>query len=128
MPYIDYAYYSEQYMGEPVDAADFPRYLRRAEEIIDNLTRYSVKEQGLDAFDDFTRDQIKTATAAQVEYYAIKGLEVATDGELPDSFTVGKVSVTSGRAGGGGRGNAVAPKVREALEQTGLLGRGVGVC
>lgn len=128
MPYIDYAYYSEQYMGEPVDAADFPRYLRRAEEIIDNLTRYSVKEQGLDVFDDFTRDQIKTATAAQVEYYAIKGLEVATDGELPDSFTVGKVSVTSGRAGGGGRGNVVAPKVREALEQTGLLGRGVGVC
>lgn len=128
MSYIDYAYYTEQYMGEPVEEADFPRYLRRAEEVIDSITRYAVKERGLDGFDAFVREQVRTATAAQVEYYAIKGLEVASDGELPESFTVGKVSVTNGRAGGGGRSNAVAFKVREALEQTGLLGRGVGVC
>lgn len=128
MSYIDYAYYSNEYLGEPVEETDFPRYLKRAEEVIDSVTRFFVKENGLDAFDAFTREQIKTATAAQVEYYAIKGLEVATDGELPESFTVGKVSVTSGKAGGGGRSNAVAPKVKAVLEQTGLLGRGVGVC
>lgn len=127
MPYIDYAYYSKQYMGEPVEEADFPRYLLRAEETIDSITRFVIKRNGFDTFDNFTQEQVKIATAAQVELYAIKGLEVATDGELPASFTVGKVSVTSGKAGGG-RSNVVAPKVRAALEQTGLLGRGVGVC
>lgn len=128
MAYIDFAYYSKQYMGEPVEEAEFPRYLLRAEEIIDSVTRFEIKRNGLDVFDEFTREQIKTATAAQVEFYAIKGLEVATDGELPESFTVGKVSVTNGSAGGGGRSKAVAKKVITALEQTGLLGRGVGVC
>ena len=130
MPYIDYKFYTEQYVGEPVEEADFPRYLRRAEEIIDSITRYSVKERGLDAFDDFVREQVQTATAAQVEYYVIKGLDIATEGTVPESFTVGKVSVSngSGGAGGGVRGKTVAKKVREALEQTGLLGRGVGLC
>lgn len=130
MPYIDYKYYSEQYVGEPLDEEAFPRYLRRAEEVIDSITRYAVKRKGLAAFDEFVQEQVKTATAAQIEYYAINGLEVATDGKLPESFTVGKVSVTNGggSAGNGGRSNAVAPKVRAALEQTGLLNRGVGVC
>ena len=126
----DSKYYSEQYVGEPLDEEAFPRYLRRAEEVIDSITRYTVKQKGLASFDDFVQEQVKTATAAQIEYYVINGLEVATDGKLPESFTVGKVSVTTGggSAGNGGRSNAVAPKVRAALEQTGLLNRGVGVC
>lgn len=130
MAYIDYKYYSEQYVGEPLDEEAFPRYLRRAEEVIDSITRYTVKQKGLASFDDFVQEQVKTATAAQIEYYVINGLEVATDGKLPESFTVGKVSVTTGggSAGNGRRSNAVAPKVRAALEQTGLLNRGVGVC
>ena len=130
MAYIDYKYYSEQYVGEPLDEEAFPRYLRRAEEVIDSITRYTVKQKGLASFDDFVQEQVKTATAAQIEYYVINGLEVATDGKLPESFTVGKVPVTTGggSAGNGGRSNAVAPKVRAALEQTGLLNRGVGVC
>ena len=130
MAYIDYKYYSEQYVGEPLDEEAFPRYLRRAEEVIDSITRYTVKQKGLASFDDFVQEQVKTATAAQIEYYVINGLEVATDGKLPESFTVGKVSVTTGggSAGNGGHINAVAPKVRAALEQTGLLNRGVGVC
>ena len=130
MAYIDYKYYSEQYVGEPLDEEAFPRYLRRAEEVIDSITRYTVKQKGLASFDDFVQEQVKTATAAQIEYYVINGLEVATDGKLPESFTVGKVSVTTGGGSAvkGGRSNAVAPKVRAALEQTGLLNRGVGVC
>jgi len=129
MSYIDLAYYTDEYMGEPVDKTDFPRYLRRAEEIIDSITRYQVRERGLDNLDKFLREQVKTATAAQVEYYAINGIELATDGNMPQSFTVGKVSVTTGSSnGGGGRGSAVSPKAIAALEQTGLLNRGVGVC
>ena len=100
MAYIDYKYYSEQYVGEPLDEEAFPRYLRRAEEVIDSITRYTVKQKGLASFDDFVQEQVKTATAAQIEYYVINGLEVATDGKLPESFTVGKVSVTTGSTSG----------------------------
>ena len=40
MDYIDSDYYENQYKGEPVDKADFPAILQRAEEIIEELTLY----------------------------------------------------------------------------------------
>ena len=58
MAYIDYKYYSEQYVGEPLDEEAFPRYLRRAEEVIDSITRYTVKQKGLASFDEIGRAHV----------------------------------------------------------------------
>ena len=130
MPYIDYKYYTEKYLGEPVIEADFPRYERRAAEAIDSLTRFAIKQSGLASFNSFDQEQIKLAVAAQVEYYAINGLTVATDGIMQEAFTVGTVSVggSSGNSGGNNRSNRsnmVAAKAKEALLPTGLLYAGV---
>lgn len=118
MIYIDYLYYVNEYNGECVDEPDFPRYSKRAGEAIDAITSYRIKQNGLDSFTDFIIEQIKLAVAAQVEFYALNGIEIATDDEAQD-FSVGKVSIINTNR----KRKTVASKVYEALEPTGLLSK-----
>lgn len=129
MGYIDKTYYDSEYIGEPVDDADFPRYLARAEEVVDSITRYKVAQKELSTFNDFTQRQFQKAVAAQVEYYALEGIDIANAGITSYGFTVGKVSINGGNSASGkgnlGKTTTVCPKVCELLEHTGLLYRGV---
>lgn len=133
MPYIDHDFYEFCYIGESFAYEDFDRYEQRAEEVVDQLTGYVIRQRGLDTFSEFIRGQIRLAVAAQVEFYVLEGITVATDGVVQDNFTVGKVSVSSGsgrasssRAGSLG-GRSACPKTVALLAPTGLLYRGVDV-
>ena len=122
MGYIDENFYNGVYIGEPVNTAEFPRFLTRATEVIDNITRYVVAQKGLAAFDSFTQLQFKKAVAAQLEFYAFEGIDTANQGNAQMGFTVGRVSV-SGSADDGTK-STVCPKAYQTLEPTGLLYRG----
>lgn len=122
MAVVDYEYYTSTYIGDPaVTEADFPRMEARAEDIINQLIRYKdVPAMWQDAY--------KSAICAQIDYYAIYGIDLAAGGIASAGFTVGKVSV-SGPSGAGMTGavSMVAPAARAYLEQTGLMNPSVPV-
>lgn len=127
MAIVTYEYYNNTYYGEPIAQAAFPRYELRAEELIASITRGADYDSLPSAF----QTAYKKAICAQVEYYVLQGINVATEGASTGdaSYTIGKISV--GRGGSGSSAAAsggysmIAPAARGYLEQTGLLSRHV---
>ena len=116
MAVVDYEYYTSTYIGDPAVAeAAFPRLEARAEDAVNALIRFrAVPAQW--------EKQYQKAICAQVEYYAIYGIEAASAGLMENSFTVGKVSVTGGGASArSGGASIISPQAVAYLEQTGLL-------
>lgn len=118
------AFYKDEYYGEPVDEADFPRLFVRAQETLEALTLgrlYTV--------DESLMDHVKRALCAQIEYLHMMGVESATVGTSDGSFTTGHVSV-SGGSSGGGESSAVTACARAQMHlfPTGLLFRGCVLC
>ena len=118
MAAVTYEYYTGTYIGDPaVTEADFPRMEARAEDIINQLIRYQTVP-------DMWQTAYQNAICAQIDYYAIYGIDLAAGGIASAGFTVGKVSVSgpSGNASGmTGAASMVAQAARAYLEQTGLL-------
>ena len=126
MAIVTYEYYTNTYYGEPIAQAAFPRYELRAEELIASITRGADYTSLPSAF----QTAYKKAICAQVEYYVLQGINVATEGgNSGGAYTIGKVSVGRGSGGNSTSESAaylsVAPAARMLLEQTGLLNRDV---
>jgi hypothetical protein len=120
MAYIDYTYYTDVYKGVPIPNADtFSRLSERASELIDQVTNYTI--QDLAALTPFTQEQVKKATAAQVEYFYYAG-ETSVHGDLFGNVKLGDFTYS------GGTPSAISPAVINYLRPTGLLYRGVTVC
>lgn len=127
MGVVSYTYYTTEYIGEPIAVEAFPRYEARAEELVASITRGASYNDLPPAF----QLAYKKAICAQIEYYVLQGINVATEGgNSGGSYTIGKISV--GRGGSSGEGASesaaylsVAPAARMFLEQTGLLNRTV---
>ena len=120
MAIVSYEYYTTEYLGELVSQADFPRYDKRAESVIRNITKGATDD--FESFTDGTKEAVKNAICAQIEYFGTYGLDVAIAGRTGGSFTVGKVSVTNGAEVTTGSASMVCPLAIAYLEQTGLLG------
>lgn len=128
MAYVDYAYYTDSYGGTDLTEADFPTYEKRAEAVIDTVTRYYVRQSGVDTLPEIVQTMLKTAVCAQADYLLTVGLDAAASGVLGTDYTVGKVHV-----GAGALANAksaaqtmLAAGAQAALEQSGLLRRHMG--
>ena len=122
MAAVSYEFFKATYVGDPsVTETDFPRLEARAEDAVNALIRFrAVPAQW--------EKQYQKAICAQVEYYAIYGIEAASAGLMGNSFTVGKVSVTGGGAAArSGGASMIAPQAVAYLEQTGLLNPAVPV-
>lgn len=116
MAVVDYEYYTSTYIGDPaVTEAAFPRLEARAEDAVNALVRFRAVPPQLEVL-------YQKAICAQIDYYAIYGIEAASAGMMENSFTVGKVSVTGGGAAArSGGASMIAPQAVAYLEQTGLL-------
>ena len=121
-------YYNSTFCGEPVATADFPRYEARAAAIINSITRggYQVRLDWLTLHGYLTAaatltTAYKNAICAQIEYFALYGINIASAGRQSAGFTVGKVSVNDGGKLPLGRASTVCPGAISELEQTGLL-------
>lgn len=137
MAIVDLNYYTNTYFGETIATADFPRYERRAEEVINAICRgqyapllAKLTEGNYTTAAANLTTAYKNAICAQIEYLVSGGLLATTTGQSGESFTVGKVSVSAGGNGStfATRGAAMlSPTAQMYLEQTGLLGRAVSV-
>lgn len=125
MAYVDKAYYSNTFKGEPVSETDFPALCCRAEEIIEELTLYRVTPVTFLAMTEDIQNRIRNAVCAQIEY-----LEANGGAEL-DLFpgmsggTLGKFSYSGATSGtGSSEQSVISPRAERILWPTGLTYRG----
>ena len=122
MAAVSYEFFKATYVGDPsVTETDFPRLEARAEDAVNALIRFRAVPAQFEA-------QYQKAICAQIDYFAIYGIEAARAGLMENSFTVGKVSVTGGGASSrSGKASMISPQAVAYLEQTGLLNPAVPV-
>lgn len=130
MAIVNYAYYATVYMGQEADECGFNALEARAEDVICSMTRWQLTEETIASLPPSIQTMAKKAICAQVDYFAINGLDSAA-GNDGRGFTVGKVSIT-GKSGGevvrkGAMAGSVSPLALMYLEQTGLMYPGVPV-
>ena len=123
---VDYTYYYAVYMGTEADEASFPALCARAEDVIGAMVRW----QDPAAFTPFQLTLYKKAVCAQVDFFAVNGLDSVAGG-TDRGFTVGKVSI-SGKSGNdlarkGSMADSLSNLVLMYLEQSGLLNPAVPV-
>lgn len=125
MSYVTQEYYDKTFQGEPVDDADFPSLLDRAEEIIEELTRYRVNSLTIGTYSPGVQEAVKRAVCAQIEYLDANGGSDLDNGTDLQSAGLGKYNYTRSQSASGGSEQSVyAPKARRILYPTGLLFRG----
>jgi hypothetical protein len=123
MAIVDYAYYSVTYGGEPIAESEFTRADVKAERVIRQITRGRAAEENFATLPAFAQTAVKEAICAQIEYYALNGLDLAVNGDTSGGWSVGKVRVDKGTQGAANAAGStlVCAAVYSALEQTGLL-------
>lgn len=122
MAIVTYAYYSTTYLGETIAETDFPRAEARAERLVAQITRGRATEANFAALPAFQQAAVQDAICAQIEFYALNGVDISIAGETSSGWTVGKVRVDGGSKDKmTGAVSMVCPSAFAALEQTGLL-------
>ena len=116
MAAVSYEFFKATYAGDPsVTETDFPRLEARAEDAVNALIRFRAVPAQFEKL-------YQKAICAQIDYYAVYGIEAASAGLMENSFTVGKVSITGGGASArSGGASMISPQAVAYLEQTGLL-------
>ena len=122
MAAVSYEFFKATYVGDPsVTETDFPRLEARAEDAVNALIRLRAVPAQFEKL-------YQKAICAQIDYYAVYGIEAASAGLMENSFTVGKVSITGGGASArSGGASMISPQAVAYLEQTGLLNPAVPV-
>ncbi|PEB52450.1 hypothetical protein COO03_11720 [Bacillus sp. AFS098217] len=131
MAYIDADYYNNEYKGTPAsDETLLERLINRASDQIDHITNYKLQGVDLDKLMPFIMQQVKKATAAQVEFLAINGETASTVSEGGGGFSVGSYSENGMSAGAQEEPSyydRYAITVKDYLRPTGLLYMGLNV-
>lgn len=129
MSYITIEYYRAEYIGEEVtDDVTLQKYINRASDVIDILTKHRIAIVGLDKLPTFTQTQVKKATAAQAEYYALH--ETTNIGVYDDdasSASIGSFNYSKGSKTLTRQQEMINPKTTTYLEPTGLMYAGIDV-
>ena len=124
MGVVDFEFYSGVYMGTEADAASFPALCARASDVIGALTRWADESKIL-SLPARILTLYKKAICAQIDFFALNGVESINETGGSGGFTVGKVTVhgkqNSGGSSGGRMADAVSPQAVLYLEQTGLM-------
>lgn len=127
MPYVDREYYVGTFKGEPVDDADFPSLCMRAEELIEEMTRYRVTPVTVLTMPETVQERVKMAVCAQIEYLDANGGADMDNGADLQSAGLGKFNYTrSVGANGSTEQSMYAPRAIRLLAPTGLLYKGGG--
>lgn len=131
MAYIDKAFYDDVYKGTPIDEqVVFDRLSERASDIIDQITGYTLQGVEFTQLAQFIQEQVKKATAAQIEYMASLGGELVSHGSGGfSSVNIGNFSYSEseGTKNLSRNEQRTSPAVIEYLRPTGLLYKGVDV-
>lgn len=123
---VDFTYYWNVYQGKEADETSFPALCARAEDVVSAMVRWADPA----TFTPFQLTLYKKAICAQVDFFAVNGLDSVAGGN-DRGFTVGKVSI-SGKSGSdlvrkGSMADNLSDLVLMYLEQSGLLNPAVPV-
>ena len=117
---VDFTFYWNVYQGKEADETSFPALCARAEDVVSAMVRWADPA----TFTPFQLTLYKKAICAQVDFFAVNGLDSVAGGN-DRGFTVGKVSVNSKNVTDTIRKGAMSgnysPMVLMYLEQSGLL-------
>ena len=123
MPYVDERYYGEEYRGESV--SDFPSLCERAGEIIEEMTMYRLTPVTFLVMPEDTRERVKKAVCAQIEYLDANGGSDMDNGADLQSAGLGKFNYSKATGSDGdSKQSLYAPRAQRLLFPTGLLYRG----
>lgn len=109
MSYIDSAFYKNVYLGQDA-GTDFARLEMRASDDIDNMCNGFI----FDKLEDWRKELVKKAVAAQVEYYVVNG---ETYNDVENGGSLGSYSAPQSKH------RTLAPRAAEYLFDAGLLTR-----
>lgn len=115
---VDYDYYSNTYLGEAIETAEFDKLNLRAE---DDIILISNKDLSL--IEDWETDYVKKAICSQIEYYFVNG-------ETYNDLNQGSEKIGNYSRGSGGTGfnsglkTSLCPRAKQYLGYTNLLYRG----
>jgi hypothetical protein len=123
MPYIDYTYYVDTFKGTSISSEQFDLLVERASDLIDQITSYNLQGVDLTQQHQLIQNNVKKATAAQVEYMVTQGGELSIHGGSPASVSIGKFSYQASSE----QQPIISPAALNYLRPTGLLYRGVSV-
>jgi hypothetical protein len=123
---VDFTFYWNVYQGKEADETSFPALCARAEDVVGAMVRWADPA----TFTPFQLTLYKKAICAQVDFFAVNGLDSVAGG-TDKGFTVGKVSI-SGRSSSdlvrkGSMADSLSDLVLMYLEQSGLLNPAVPV-
>ena len=123
---VDFTFYWNVYQGKEADETSFPALCARAEDVVSAMVRWADPA----TFTPFQLTLYKKAICAQVDFFAVNGLDSVAGGN-DRGFTVGKVSI-SGKSGSdlvrkGSMADSLSNLVLMYLEQSGLLNPAVPV-
>lgn len=126
-PYgIDYEFYKSNFKGESVSETDFPILVKRAAEIVEEMTMYRINEDIIGNSSEDIQKRVREAICAQLEYLDANGGFDLDSGNQIQSGTIGKFSFTAGASADGELGASIySNRARRILYPTGLLYRGV---
>lgn len=125
MSYITMSYYDDEYEGESVLESDFPTLCDRAEEIIEEMTMYRLNPASFSSMSEETKERIKKAVCAQIEYLDANGGSDMDNGEDLQSAGLGKFNYSKVTGSDGNSSQSIcAPRAKRLLFPTGLLYRG----
>ena len=126
---VDFAYYTQTYMGTEADQTSFPALNAHASRVIATMTRWQVDEDNFSALPPFTQTLYKLAICSQIDFLSINGVESISSGEEAVGFSVGKVRVNGKTKAsiGGAMSASVSPAAISYLEQSGLMNPAVPV-
>ncbi|WP_077735636.1 hypothetical protein [Bacillus sonorensis] len=138
MAYITPDYYNNTYKGTAAPStADLERYIERASDVIDQVTGFKLYGGKFEELPEgFIKEMVMKATAAQVEFYVLKGGDAevnAGEDNGMNSVSIGAFSYSNGSSGGDSGGSfgrdadRISPSALSFLTPTGLLYRGVFV-
>lgn len=127
MPYVTREYYDNTFHGEPVDDADFPALLERAEEIVQEMTMFRLTLPAYNTMSQGSQELVQKAICAQIEYLDANGGSDMDNGADLQSAGLGKFNYSkSSGADGSSNQSIYAPRAQRILAPTGLLYRGGG--
>lgn len=130
MPYVEKAFYDDDYFGEPVDAKLFDKLEAKARDKIDQITFYRVRKNGLSSYSEFIQTQVKKAVCAQIEYFVELGGTTAVAVNNADTVNIGRTAMKANEFASTALGTdaqMICPDARSLLSVTGLLYSGIGV-
>lgn len=130
MSYLTYEEYNDLGFSK-VDETEFEELIRKASDVIDDVTGFFYKHNDFINDHEFRRNQFKKAVAAQIEYFnELGGTTTESINKTPQSFSAGRTSVSMGgrnQTTGHERKTLLSNDAIGYLRWTGLLYTGVAI-